>query len=200
MAWEIRGTYFENCSCEVLCPCNASSLALPADGERCRAVAAFRIEEGQADGVDLGGLNAAIFIDGPAQMIEGGWNYGVLVDERADAPQTDKLGGIFSGTVGGPLGPLAGLIGKHMGVDRVPIEITEEGRRHHLRIGDATDVEVEDIHPEGQPEPTKIVNVNIPFNTTLTVAQARTSRINLFGFDLNHDGKSGASAPFAWSG
>jgi hypothetical protein len=30
MAWQIAGTYFETCSCEVVCPCTAS-LALGAD-------------------------------------------------------------------------------------------------------------------------------------------------------------------------
>lgn len=199
MPWQVNGSYFENCSCEVLCPCNASSLMLPADGDRCRALVAFHIEEGQADAVDLAGLNVAIFLDGPAKMIDGGWNFGVVVDERASDEQADKLGGIFSGQRGGPLEPLAPLVGKVLGVDRLPIEIVEDGRRHHLRIGDGTEAEVEDIHPEGQPEPTKIANVNIPFNTTLTVAQANRSRINLFGFELNHDGKSAASAPFAWS-
>lgn len=199
MAWQVSGTYFENCSCEVLCPCNATSLMLPADGDRCRALVAFHLEEGQADEVDLAGLNVAIFIDGPAQMTDGGWNLGLIVDERADDRQVDKLGGIFSGQVGGPLEPLVPLVGKVLGVERLPIEIVEDGLSHRLRIGDGTDVEVQDFHPEGQPEPTKIANVNIPFNTTLTVAQARRSRINLFGYELNHDGKSGASAPFAWS-
>lgn len=200
MAWDISGTYFENCSCDVFCPCNVSSLALPADGDRCRALVAFHIEEGQADGVDLGGLNAAVFIDGPAMMIEGNWNLGLVVDERADDQQAEKLTGIFTGSVGGPLEPLVPLVGNVLGVERLPIEIVEDGRRHRLRIGDSTDVEVEDIHPEGQPEPTKVANVNIPFNTTLTVSQALRSSISLFGYDLNHDGKSGASAPFAWSG
>lgn len=200
MTWDISGSYFENCSCEVLCPCNASSLALPADGDRCRALVAFSIERGQADGVDLGGLNAAIFIDSPAQMVAGGWNYGVMVDQRCSDEQAEKLGDIFSARVGGPLEPLAGLVGNHLGVDRVPIEIVEEGLTHRLRIGDGTEVEIQDLHPEGQPEPTKIANVNIPFNTTLTVSQALRSSISLFGYDLNHDGKSGASAPFAWSG
>jgi len=30
MAWSLKGTYFETCSCEVVCPCTAS-LALGAD-------------------------------------------------------------------------------------------------------------------------------------------------------------------------
>jgi len=199
MAWQVSGTYFENCSCEVLCPCNASSLLLPADGDRCRALVAFHVAQGQAEEVDLAGLNVAVFIDGPAQMTDGGWNLGLVVDDRADNRQADKLGEILSGQVGGPLEPFVPLVGKVLGVERLPIEIVEDGRSHRLRIGDGTDVEVEDLHPEGQPEPTKIANVNIPFNTTLTVAQARRSQISLFGYELNHDGKSGASAPFAWS-
>ncbi len=32
MAWKLEGSYFETCSCEVICPCTAS-LALGADLE-----------------------------------------------------------------------------------------------------------------------------------------------------------------------
>ena len=35
MAYRLDGTYFENCNCEVACPCSASILALPASYERC---------------------------------------------------------------------------------------------------------------------------------------------------------------------
>ena len=35
MAWQIAGTYFETCSCDVACPCTAS-LALGADNDYCR--------------------------------------------------------------------------------------------------------------------------------------------------------------------
>src|SRR3970282_2168857 len=30
VAYRLDGTYFENCNCEVACPCSASNLALPA--------------------------------------------------------------------------------------------------------------------------------------------------------------------------
>ncbi len=36
MAWNIEGRYFENCSCNVVCPCTAS-LAMGADYDHCRA-------------------------------------------------------------------------------------------------------------------------------------------------------------------
>ena len=35
MSWRLEGTYFENCSCDVVCPCTAS-LALGATLFRCR--------------------------------------------------------------------------------------------------------------------------------------------------------------------
>ena len=35
MAYQITGTYFENCNCDVACPCGASNLVLPATNERC---------------------------------------------------------------------------------------------------------------------------------------------------------------------
>ena len=44
MAWRLDGTYFENCSCEVVCPCTAADFAAPADHERCRVLIAFHVD------------------------------------------------------------------------------------------------------------------------------------------------------------
>jgi hypothetical protein len=201
MSWSVKGSYFENCTCELACPCNVSSLALPATYDRCRAFVAFQIEEGEAGGTDLSGRRAAIFLDSPKMMVEGGWSFGVVVDDGASDEQAERLGAIFSGKDGGPLEPLAGLIANDLGVERHPIEFVEDGRNHRIRIGDGTVVSVEDIHAEGQAEPTKLANVNIPFNTTLTLAVgADDSRLDLFGFQVDLAGKSAASAPFAWAG
>ena len=45
MSWHVKGTYFENCSCDSVCPCTTSVLSRPADTERCSA---FGIEFDQA--------------------------------------------------------------------------------------------------------------------------------------------------------
>ena len=199
MSWSVKGTYFENCSCEVACPCNVSSLALPATYDRCQAFLAFHVEEGESDGVDLGGVDVAAFIDSPAAMIEGGWNFGIVVDDKASDEQAAALGEIFAGKAGGPLEDLAALIANDMGVERLPIELTEDGRRHRIRIGDATDMAIEDFHADGQPDATKLANINLPFNTTVTLSVGQDSHTSLFGFDVDLSGKSGASAPFAWT-
>ena len=52
MAWQIEGTYFETCSCEVVCPCTAS-LALGADYDRCRVTLVFHVADGDVDGTDV---------------------------------------------------------------------------------------------------------------------------------------------------
>ena len=46
MSWKLEGTYFETCSCEVVCPCTAS-LALGADYDRCRVTLVFNVTSGE---------------------------------------------------------------------------------------------------------------------------------------------------------
>ena len=56
MAWNLKGSYAETCSCELMCPCNLS-FDHGATYDFCRATLAFDIREGEVDGTDVGGLN-----------------------------------------------------------------------------------------------------------------------------------------------
>src|SRR3954449_11734218 len=148
MAWRLSGTYFETCSCEVVCPCTAS-LALGADYDRCRVTLVFNIVTGEVDGTDVGGLKVAAIADTPKVMSEGNWRLGVFVDDQASDEQADKLVQVFGGQLGGPMAALAPLIGEMLGVERAPIEVRHDGLRHSVRVGDAIDFEIEDIVPFG---------------------------------------------------
>ena len=46
MAWTIEGTYFENCSCDTICPCAWSGLTAKATHDRCYAMLAFHVDRG----------------------------------------------------------------------------------------------------------------------------------------------------------
>ena len=95
------------------------------------------------------------------------------------------------------LGP---LIGEMLGVEKTSIIYSEDGRGHHVRIGDAIDVGVEDfVALEGQ-DPVQLTNVFHPSNTTLTVAPATAAHLSTFGIDWGREGQSGFSAPFSWAG
>src|SRR5260221_2541620 len=109
MAWHLKGTYFENCNCSVLCPCGASSLTLPADQERCLVAMAFNVTSGEIDHVDVSGLSLIFVADAPGQMMDGGWRFGVVMDAAASTEQAEALGAVFSGQKCWPMAALAPL-------------------------------------------------------------------------------------------
>ena len=197
MAWQLSGTYFETCNCDVACPCTVTSLQLPATNERCKVMLAFHIARGEVEGVGVDDLNVVIVGDAPRQMTDGNWRVALFIDERARDEQREKLGAVFSGQLGGPMELLAPLIGETLGAEGAPITYVEEARLHRVTVGEAIDVEVEDLQGEHLDAPTRIVNVEHPSNTTLTLSQARRSRVDAFG--IRFEGKAGSSAPFTWA-
>jgi hypothetical protein len=198
MAWNLRGTYFETCSCEVVCPCTAS-LALGSDYDRCKVTLVFNIVEGDVEGTDVGGLKVAAIADSPKVMSEGNWRLGVFVDAAASDAQAEKLLAVFGGQLGGPMEALGPLVGENLGVERAPIEVHEDGLRHSVKIGDAIDFEIEDVVSFGveSGEPARIAGIFHPVGSELTISKATRSRINAFG--IEYEGKSAfSSSKFAW--
>ena len=202
MAWHLEGTYIENCNCDVVCPCGASGFAAPADYERCNAVLAWHIDSGEVDGTDVSDLSVVLVLDAPRQMAEGNWRVGVFMDERASEEQAEKLGGIFSGQMGGPLANVVPLISENLGMEVASIEHIDDGLRHRLKVGDAIEVDIEDLvspfDPEG-PLP-KLTETKHPANPELTPARTLSARVQGLGLDYSAEGKSGFSTPFSWAG
>jgi hypothetical protein len=200
MAWKLDGTYFETCSCEVICPCTAS-LANPASYDRCRVTLVFNIVDGEVDGTDVSGLKVAAVADTPQVMAEGNWRLGVVIDEAASGEQAQALGAVFGGQLGGPMQALGGLISENLGVERLAIDVREDGLRHSVKIGDAVDFEIEDIVPAGveDGQPVRLTGTAHPAGPDLAVARATRSRISAFG--IEYEGKSGFSrSSFSWAG
>ena len=198
MAWKIEGTYFETCSCEVVCPCTAS-LALGADYDRCRVTLVFNVSDGEVDGTDVSGLTVAAVADTPKVMTDGNWRLGVFIDGSASDEQAEKLGAVFSGQVGGPMAALGPLIGENLGVERAAIDVREDGLTHSVRIGDAVDFEIEDVVSFGVEtgEPARLTGIFHPAGSELTIAKATRTDINAFG--IEYEGKSAFSSAFAWA-
>jgi len=199
MAWKLSGTYFETCSCEVVCPCTAS-LALGADYDRCRVTLVFNIVTGEVDGTDVGGLKVAAIADTPKVMSEGNWRLGVFVDAAASDEQAAKLTAVFGGQLGGPMEALGPLVSENLGVERATIEVREDGLRHSVKVGDGIDFEIEDVVSFGVTtgEPARLSGIFHPAGSELTIAKATRSRINAFG--IEYEGKAAfSSSKFAWA-
>jgi hypothetical protein len=199
MAWKLEGTYFETCSCDVVCPCTAS-LALGADYDRCRVTLVFNVVDGDVAGTDVSGLTVAVVGDSPKVMTDGNWRLGAFIDAAASDEQAEKLGAVFSGQLGGPMAGLAPMIGENLGVERAAIEVHEDGLRHSVKIGDAVDFEIEDVVPFGveSGEPARLTGIFHPAGSELTIARATRSRIDAFG--IAYEGRSAFSnSSFSWA-
>jgi hypothetical protein len=199
VSWNLEGSYFETCSCDVVCPCTAS-LALGATHGYCRVTLVFNVKQGEVEGVDVSGLTVAAIADTPRVMSEGHWKLGVFIDAAASDDQAEKLGAVFSGALGGPMEGLGPLIGENLGVQRAAIAVEEDGLRHSVRIGDAVDFEIEDVVPFGVEtgEPARLSGIFHPAGSELTVARATRSKIDAFG--ISYDGNAAFSrSSFSWA-
>ena len=200
MAWKLEGQYFENCSCDVPCPCTVS-LDLGADRDRCHAFLAFQVESGEVDGVDVSGLTVALMADTPKVMSEGNWRLGVLIDDAASDEQADKLGAVFGGQLGGPMEALGPLVGEQLGVERVAMEVSHENGTHRIKLGDDGVVEVREIVSFGKEngEPARLTGIFHPAGEELTVAKTTESHVSAFGIDFAYEGRSAFANPFSWA-
>ena len=199
MSWSLSGSYVETCSCDLICPCNAS-FDHGASKDYCRATLGFAIREGEVDGTDVGGLSVVAIIDTPKVMTDGNWRLGMYVDERASDEQMEKLVAVFTGQMGGPMEALSPLVGEMAGVERAAIEIEDDGLLHRVKVGDAIDFEVQDIVPFGVEDGRAIRFDGMfhPAGSNLTIAEATRSHIDAFG--IKYEGKTGLStARFAWA-
>jgi len=199
MAWSLKGSYIETCSCDLICPCNAT-FDHGATYDYCRVVLVFSIKDGEIDGIDVSGLHVAAIADTPKVMTDGNWKLGVFVDERASDDQMNKLVGVFGGQMGGPMAGLAPLIGEMLGIERAPIEVVDDGVLHSVRVGDVIDFEIKDIVPFGieTGQPVRFDGMFHPVAPNLTIAEATRSKIDAFG--ISYEGKTGLStSEFSWA-
>jgi hypothetical protein len=199
VSWNLKGSYFETCSCDLMCPCNMS-MAHGATYDFCRVTLVFNIKDGEIEGTDVSGLGVASIADSPKVMTEGNWRLGLFIDDRADDEQMEKLTAVYGGQKGGPMEMAAAMIGELLGVERAPFEVVEDGLTHSVKIGDAIDFEIEDIVPFGVEtgQPVRLVGVFHPAASEFNAAEAKRSKINAFG--IEYEGKTGISASeFAWA-
>jgi hypothetical protein len=199
MAWNLKGSYFETCSCDLMCPCNMS-FDHGATYDYCRVTLVFNIREGNIDGTDVSGLRVAAIADTPKVMTEGNWRLGLFIDADATDEQMQLLTAVMAGQKGGPMEAIVPLVGEMLGVERARFEIAEDGLTHSVRIGDAIDFEIKDIVPFGVQtgQPVRLVGMFHPAASEFNAAEATRSKIDAFG--IQYQGRTGIStSEFSWA-
>jgi hypothetical protein len=62
--WRVRGSYFEACNCEAICPCRSvgGRPGGPSSFGECFGALSWHIQHGHADNLDLSGLHIVMSI------------------------------------------------------------------------------------------------------------------------------------------
>jgi hypothetical protein len=174
--------------------------ARPTEGA-CEAAVAMHIDQGEKDGIKLDGLSFVVMLHSPGAMAEGNLTVGLIVDDAANDRQVDAIRSIATGEAGGPMAALAPLVGKVAGIEKWPIQFTQQGLNYSLKAGELVDQACEGLESAVRPgEAIGIDNVAHPVNTRLSLAKAIRSKFHAFGIDWEDTSgtRNGHFAPFAW--
>ena len=201
MSWNLEGDFYENCSCDAICPCTWSNLARPATrDDYCRFALAFAVERGVIEGVDVSGRSFVMVADTPPNMADGNWRVGVIVDDGASQEQVGKFGQVLSGELGGPLAALGPLIGEFLGIEQAAINIESDARNHRVRVGELIDYSGERVTLESG-DPVALTNIVAhPAGPTLGLAPVSRAQVSAFGIEYSGQDLSGFANRFSWKG
>jgi hypothetical protein len=199
--WHIRGSYFESCNCDPICPCRRIDGTAGGRSTHgvCAGVLSWLIEDGDAEGTDLGGLSVALAIRYDDDEPGSPWTWMLYVDERASEEQDAALEAIFTGGLGGDAlthFPWAWKASNPLGVRRVAIELDHTRRREWLRIRDHVTVRIRDRHP-GEAAVTCVIPGHDRNGEELVADELRVDEGPL-AFEFS--GTCGYSSTFAYAG
>ena len=201
-SWQVKGQYYETCSCDFVCPCITGQMAVEPSKGSCTFAMAFQIDSGNYGAVPLDGLGFIVLGFTPAAMGKGNWSVGVIADERASSEQRDAIAAIASGAAGGPMAGLSGLVGTVLGVESAPISFERSGVKWSVKAANSVDMAADGamgISPDAA-EPLSLANTGHPASDRISLAHASRSHVHALGLEWDDvSGKNnGQYAPFSW--
>lgn len=194
--WSLAGTYFEACNCDVACPC--VFLSPPTTGD-CTVLVGWHIDKGGHGNVALDGLNVALAVHSPGNMVTTKWQAALYFDDKASEAQKNALVQIFTGQSGGHPAVLVSFVGQVLGAKSVGIDYHADGKRRSLKIADIVEAEIEAISGAGGSDVT--INGNplaISPGYAPTVAKSKKLSYHDYGLQWEISDKNGFFSPFAY--
>jgi hypothetical protein len=201
-AWSVKGQYYETCNCDFVCPCAPGRLAVRPTQGSCQFAMAFQVDHGNYGDVSLDGLGFIVLGLTPEEMGKGNWSVGVIVDERASTDQREAIGTIASGSAGGPMAALSGMVGKFLGIQPSPITFERHGLEWSVQAANFVDMAAEGamgLNPHAT-EPLYLENTGHPAADRFALARASKSHVHGLGlaWDDTSGKNNGQFAPFSW--
>lgn len=197
MVWTLKGTWYESCSCRMVCRCNFG----PAEPDQvwCSAVLAFTVDSGESNGVDLAGTKLVLHAELPGDFLGGMDKALVYLDEASSQQQRDELEAIFHGKRGGVWEGVRGMIAEFLPSKTVRLEVTG-GDTPRVKVADVIDITLERMKTE---DGKQAVVVNAPLSAGFAVDTIELATAT--GAVSDPDLRSwetlgyGGAVPFDWS-
>jgi hypothetical protein len=199
MSWSLRGSYFESCNCDAICPCrriNGEPGGRSTHGE-CEGVLSWVIDHGSADGVDLSGLPVAISFHYSDDEPGSPWTWVLYLDQRASSEQRVALEAIFTGRLGGGAAPhFQWIEDAVVEVHFAEIAVDHTPRRQFFRVRDQVTVRIHDRYP-GDEAVTCVIPGHHQVGEELVADELA---VKSGPFDFRYTGVCGYAAAFEYSG
>ena len=145
--WRVRGSYFEACNCDAICPCRSvhGRPGGPSTYGVCYGTLSWHVQEGHAGALDLSDLKVVMSLRYHDEVHPSTpWEVVLYVDERADDAQQQMLADIFLGRAGGTVVDLYGpAIGTVHAVRRARITVEHLATRKRIDVVGYITVEAE---------------------------------------------------------
>jgi hypothetical protein len=143
--WRVRGSYFEACNCEAICPCRSAGgqPGGPSTYGECFGTLSWHVQEGHWNGMDLSDLRVVMslrYFDEVQPSTP--WEVVLYVDERGTSAQHAALAEIFLGRAGGTVADLYGpAIGEVHAVRPARITVEHVAARKRIDVVGYVNVE-----------------------------------------------------------
>ena len=145
--WLVRGTYFEACNCDAICPCRSvhGKPGGPSTYGVCYGSLSWHVQEGHAGSIDLSDRRVVMSLRYHDEVQPSTpWEVVLYVDEAASYEQLEALADIFLGRAGGSVMQLYGpAIGDVHAVRRARITVEHVQARKRIDVVGYVHVESE---------------------------------------------------------
>jgi hypothetical protein len=152
MSWRIRGSYFEACNCDPICPCRRVDGVAGGRSTHgvCMGVLSWLVEDGMIESIDVSGLAVALATYYSDDEPGSPWTWIMYVEEVASSEQLAQLEAVYTGRLGGDAErhfPWAWKPSHLLAVRPAEISLGHSSRRQWLRVRDVVTVRIRDRYP-----------------------------------------------------
>lgn len=198
--WWVKGTLFENCNCQLLCPAHVS-FKQDCDQDPCLGFWGIRIEKGRFGRLVINPQSAVVLYQSPVRMhTPASWKVQLVLDAAAGDAERSALEQILCGKVGGPWEILAKFFAERLPTRTAAITFKDAGHEKSLRVEGLLEMALRSVESKRTGEPATLGNLFNVIHAPVQYLARGSSTVASEGFTWTTDQKHSLYSDFSWTG